>query len=87
MPVQKRRPLVSSVAALRALAAGITLLSLGGMAAYATDHFHDAAAPLHPAAATPAVPAVTTRTTTGRIQLSAGVGTTTAKPVTTTRRS
>ena len=87
MPVPKRRPLITSVAALRALAAGITLLSLGGMTAYATDHFRDAAAPLHPAASPAAAPAVTTRTTTGRIQLSAGVTTTTAKPVTTTRRS
>jgi len=64
------------------------MLSLGGMAAYATDHLHNTAAPLQPAVATPATaPAVTTRTTTGRIQLSAGVATTTAKPVTTTRRS
>jgi hypothetical protein len=85
---RKRKPLVSSVAVLRALATGITMLSLGGMTAYATAHLHDSAAPLKPAAATAApAPAVTTRTTTGRIQLSAGVPTTTARPVTTTHRS
>jgi len=85
---RKRKPLVSSVAVLRALATGITMLSLSGMTAYATAHLHDGAAPLKPAAAT-AAPArvVTTRTTTGRIQLSAGMPTTTARPVTTTHRS
>ena len=88
MQARKRKPLVSSVVVLRALATGITMLSLGGMSAYASAHLHENAAPLKPAAATAApAPVVTTRTTTGRIQLSAGVPTTTKKPVTTTRHS
>lgn len=87
MHARKRKPLVSSVAVLRALAAGITMLSLSGMTAYASAHLHESAAPLKPAAAAAPTPVVTTRTTTGRIQLSAGVPTTTKKPVTTTRHS
>ena len=88
MQARKRKPLVSSVVVLRALATGITMLSLGGMSAYASAHLHENAAPLKPAAATAApAPVVTTRTTTGRIQLSAGVPTTSKKPVTATRHS
>lgn len=84
-----RRPLVSSVSALRALATGITMLSLVGMTAYAGDHRHNTSAPLRPAAlasATPA-PAATTAPGTGRLQLTRTVATTTARPVTTTHRS
>lgn len=92
MPEQtlKPKPLITSVAALRALAVGITMLSLGGMSVYAGDHLRNNAAPLQPSAAQTATPAATTttaRTSTGRIQLSAGVPTTTARPVTKTHRS
>jgi hypothetical protein len=90
MKQRTRSPLVSSVNALRALAVGITMLSLTGMTAYAGGHLHNATAPLQPAAAT-AAPAsaatTTTSTTTGRLQLSRGVATTTARPVTTTHHS
>ena len=81
-----RSPLVSSANALRAMAAGITMLSLAGMTAYAGSHLHNTSAPLQPPAAATAAP-VTTTTTTGRLQLSRGVTTTTARPVTTTHRS
>ena len=90
MKQPKRSPLVSSVNVLRALAMGITMLSLTGMTAYAGGHLHNATAPLQPAAAATAAPAAataTTSTTTGRLQLSRGVATTTARPVTTTHHS
>lgn len=90
MPTQpKPTPLVTSVAVLQALAVGITMLSLGGMTLYASDHLRNSAAPLQPSAARTATPVTTTttRTTTGRIQLSAGVPSTTARPVTSTHRS
>jgi hypothetical protein len=88
MQKRRRSPLVSSVNALRALAAGITLLSLAGMSVYAGGHLRNGAAPLQPAAAATAAPAATTTTTTtGRLQLSRGVATTTVRPVTTTHHS
>ena len=89
MARSKRSPLVSSVNALRALAAGITLLSFAGMTAYAGGHLHNAAAPLQPAAPAAAATSapVTTTSTTGRLQLSRGVVTTTTRPVTTTHHS
>ncbi len=90
MAVHERRHLISSVTALRILATGITALSLGGMSVYASGHLYNTAAPLQPVAAQTAAPTTTpttTRTTTGRLQLSAGVPTTTAKPVTKTHRS
>ena len=90
MPSQpKRTPLVTSVAVLRALAVGITMLSLGGMTVYAGDHLRNSTAPLQPGAALTSAPVApsTTRSTTGRIQLSAGVPSTTARPVTSTHRS
>ena len=87
----KRAPLVSSVNALRGLAAGITMLSLFGMTAYAGGHLHNTTAPLQPpaaAAATPIpAPAATRSSTTGRLQLSGTVPTTTARPVTKTHHS
>ncbi len=88
--MQRRHgPLISSVNALRALATGITVLSLIGMTAYAGEHLHNTAAPLQPAAAANAAPApaATTAPTTGRLQLTRGVTTTTTRPVTTTHRS
>jgi len=90
MKQPKRSPLVSSVNVLRALAVGITMLSLTGMTAYAGGHLHNATAPLQPAAAATAAPAAataTTSTTTGRLQLTRGVATTAARPVTTTHHS
>lgn len=89
MPNAKPRPLISSVATLRALAAGITILSLAGMTGYAADHVRNNAAPLQPPAAaqTQTAAPATTRTTTGRIQLSIGVQTTTVPPITKTHRS
>jgi len=84
----KRSPLVSSVNAIRALAAGVTMLSLAGMTIYAGDHLHNQSAPLQPAAAASAAPAVTTTTSgTGRLQLTRGVATTTTRAVTTTHHS
>jgi hypothetical protein len=78
------------VNALRGLAAGITMLSLFGMTAYAGGHLRNATAPLQPpavvAAATPA-PTATRSSTTGRLQLSGTVPTTTARPVTKTHHS
>jgi hypothetical protein len=86
----KRSPLVSSVNAIRALAAGITMLSLAGMTVYAGDHLHNQTAPLQPAAAASATAAPATTTTTsstGRLQLTRGVSTTTTRAVTTTHHS
>jgi hypothetical protein len=88
MQPRRRSPLVSSVNALRGLAVGITVLSLAGMTVYAGGHLHSSAAPLQPAAPAPiAIAAPATTTTTGRLQLSRGVTTTTAQAVTTTHRS
>ena len=87
MPNERRSPLVRSATALRLIAAGITMLSLGGMSVYGSCHLRNTAAPLQPAVAPAAAPVTTTTTTTGRIRLSAGVVTTTARPVTTTHRS
>jgi len=87
----RRSPLVGSVNLLRGVAAGITMLSLAGMTAYAGGHLHNTAAPLQPAAAATAAPATstaTTTTTTGRLQLSRTVPTTTStRAVTTTHHS
>ena len=81
----KRSPLVNAI---RALAAGVTMLSLAGMTVYAGDHLHNQSAPLQPAAAASAAPATTTTTSsTGRLQLTRGVATTTTRAVTTTHHS
>ena len=80
MAQRTRSPLVSSVNALRGIAAGITMLTLTGMTAYAGGHLHNAAAPLQPVAT--AAPA-----TTGRLRLAVGVPTTTTRAVTTTHHS
>jgi len=87
---RKRSPLVSSVNAIRALAAGIMMFSLAGMTVYAGDHLHNQTAPLQPAAAagaTAAPAATTTTSSTGRLQLSRTVTTTTTRAVTTTHHS
>jgi hypothetical protein len=87
MQKRKRSPLVSSVNALRGLATGITMLSLAGMTVYAGDHLHNSAAPLQPSVATAAATAAPATTTTGRLQLSRGVTTSTARAVTSTHHS
>jgi hypothetical protein len=91
MAQRKPSPLISSVNALRGLAAGITMLSLAGMTVYAGGHLRNDAAPLQPAAAaatTAPVAATTTTSSTGRLQLSRTVTTTTrARSVTTTHHS
>ncbi len=94
MQRRRRSPLVGSVNLLRGVAAGITMLSLAGMTAYAGGHLHNTAAPLQPAAAATAAPVsaatstATTTTTTGRLQLSRTVPTTTStRAVTTTHHS
>ena len=82
---------MTSVNALRALAAGITMLSLAGMTVYAGGHLRNDAAPLQPAAAAataaPAATTTTASTTTGRLRLSVGVATTTSRSVTSTHHS
>lgn len=82
MAQRKPSPLVSSVNALRGLAAGVTMLSLAGMTVYAGGHLYNGAAPLQPAAAVAATtaPAAATTTTssTGRLRLSGTVTTTTS---------
>ena len=86
MKARARKPLVTSVNVLRGLAAGITMLSLAGMTAFAGGHLYNASAPLQPSAAT-AAPVITS-TTTGRLQLSRTVTTTsTSRAVTKTHHS
>lgn len=92
MSQRKLSPLISSVNALRGLAAGITMLSLAGMTVYAGGHLRNDAAPLQPAAAAAATSAPaassTTTSSTGRLQLSKTVPTTTTtRAVTKTRHS
>jgi hypothetical protein len=88
---RKRSPLVGSVNAIRAVAAGITMLSLAGMTVYAGDHLHNPTAPLQPtgAAAETTAPAAatTTSSSTGRLQLTRTIATTTTRAVTTTHHS
>lgn len=75
--------------ALRAIATGMTALSFAGMTAFAAGHLHNTAAPLQPAApaAATTAPVIGTASSTGRLQLSRGVATTMARPVTTTHHS
>jgi len=89
MPAPKRSPLVTSVTALRGMAAGITMLSLAGMTAYAGGHLHNPTAPLQPAAAATSAPArSTTTSSTGRLQLTRTVPTTTStRAITSTHHS
>lgn len=82
---------MTSVDALLGLAGSILVFTLAGMTVYAGGHLRNADAPLQPsaAAATPAPAAVkiTTSPTTGRLQLSRGVTTTTTPSVTRTHHS
>ena len=84
---RRRSPLVTSVTILRGLAAGITMLSLAGMTAYAGGHLHNAAAPLQPASPTPTPAVAVTSSTTGRLQLTRTVTTTTSPRITSTHHS
>ena len=86
----KRQPLVPSVGAIRAMVLGLTLLSLGGMTAYAGTHVQNSSAPLTPAAAVAVAsmaPTAVAQTGTGTLTLSSTVQTTTQAAVTTTHRS
>ena len=87
----KRQPLVRSVGAIRAIVVALTLISFGGMTAYAGTHLQNSGAPLTPAAATvaatPMAPTAVAETNTGTLTLSSTVRTTTAPAVTTTHRS
>jgi len=84
MASRRRRPLIRSLLALRAIATIITLLSFGGMTAFAAGHAKPAQAALAPTvlAATSPVP-----TAPGRLRLSPQVPVTRQPPVTTTHRS
>jgi len=84
---RRRSPLVTSVTILRGLAAGITMLSLAGMTAYAGGHLQNAAAPLQPASPTATPAAAVTSSTTGRLQLTRTVTTTTSPRITSTHHS
>lgn len=89
-PRTARKPLVRSITLLRAVAAGITLLSLAGTTVYASDHLYSASAPLQPqapSAATPAAAKTTTSSTSGRLNLSPTVPKTAAPAVTRTHHS
>jgi len=82
--------LVRSIGALRAIVVGLTLLSFGGMTAYAGTHVQNSSAPLAPAAAVAVAsmaPTAVAQTGTGALTLSPTVQTTTATAVTTTHRS
>jgi hypothetical protein len=90
----KKKPLVTSTVALRALATAITLSSFGGMTIFADENLHVSNAPLQPsalAAVAPvanATPAPTTApTTTSRTRVRSSVTTTTTAPVTRTKQS
>ena len=86
----KPQPLVRSVGALRAIVVGLTLLSLGGMTAYAGTHVQNSSAPLAPAAAVAVAsmtPTAVAQTGSGTLTLSPTVQTTTAAAVTTTHHS
>jgi hypothetical protein len=91
MQQRRRSPLVTSVDALMGLAGSILVLSLAGMTVYAGGHLRNADAPLQPAAASaapaPAPLTITTSPTTGRLQLSRGVTTTTTPSITRTHHS
>ncbi len=71
---------------LRALAAGITLLSFGAMTAYAGSHVQNPDAPLKPAVAASPV-ATPAPAVSGRTRLTPGVTVTGRAPITRTRAS
>jgi hypothetical protein len=85
-----KRPLISSTLVLRALAAAITLSSLGGMTIFASENLHAANAPLQPAAVATATPAPTTApatVTTSRTTVRRSVTSTSTTPLTRTKQS
>lgn len=84
------KPLIASTAALRVLAAAITLSSFGGMAIFASENLHATNAPLQPAAAATATPASTTApstVTSSRTSVRRSVTSTSTTPVTRTKQS
>ena len=86
----RRKPLIASTLALRALAAALTLSSFGGMAIFASENLHTTNAPLQPAAvaaATPAPTAAPTTVTTSRTTVRTSVTSTTTAAVTRTKQS
>ena len=92
----KKKPLVTSTIALRALATAITLSSFGGMTIFASENLHVSNAPLQPATVVAAAPATTatpipttapTTSTTSRTRVRSSVTTTTTAPVTRTKQS
>jgi hypothetical protein len=83
----RRSPPIRSTWLLRAIAAAITLLSFGGMTAYAGTHVQNADAPLKPPVAAAATPTPTPARVAGRTRLAPGVSVTGQAPVTRTRAS
>ncbi|MFN2520550.1 MAG: hypothetical protein ABR525_05845 [Candidatus Limnocylindria bacterium] len=88
VPPAHRTPRIRSMSLLRAIAAAITLVSFGGMTAYAVTHVQNPDAPLKPAlAAAPTPTATATPATRGRTRLTPGVSVTGQAPLTRTRTS
>ena len=84
----RRAPRIRSLLALRALATAVTVLSFGGMTAFAAAHPKPASAALTPTVVAVAAPtAVPTPVATGRLRLAPQVPTTTRTPVTATHHS
>ena len=85
----RRKPLIASTLALRALAAALTLSSFGGMAIFASENLHTTNAPLQPAAVAAATPttAAPTTVTTSRTTVRTSVTSTTTTAVTRTKQS
>jgi len=84
------KPLIASTAALRVLAATITLSSFGGMTVFASENLHASNAPLQPAAVATPTPAPTTAPTTvasTRITVRRSVTSTSTTAVTRTKQS
>jgi hypothetical protein len=84
------KPLIASTAALRVLAAAITLSSLGGMTIFASENLHASNAPLQPAAVATTTPAPTTAPTTvtsSRTTVRSSVASTSTMAVTRTKQS
>ena len=82
------RVLIRSLPVLRGLAATITLLSFGGMTAYAASHVQNADAPLRPAVvASSATPSATVASSSLSTRSSVTVPTTSRQAVTRTHSS
>ena len=86
MASARRPPLIRSILALRVIATIITLLSFGGMTAYAAGHAKPTQAALAPAVVAAPAPTLVP-VLTGRLRLSPQVPVTRLPPLTTTHRS